>query len=146
MELEELDLVRAYVIVFEDKQYGNQQRSDAFWKRILEHFNVQLGGSDRSCCQVKYKWKYLQKKFNDYNFIYNHTMNSLASGTFEAEVLKDTQSEDCEELTLVRAYVIVCEDKQCGNQHRSDAFLKRILENFNFQLGGSNRSRCQVNS
>ncbi|CAH1432408.1 unnamed protein product [Lactuca virosa] len=48
VEREELDLARAYVDVSEDKQRGNQQSSDAFWERVLEHFNAQMGGSDQS--------------------------------------------------------------------------------------------------
>ena len=40
VESEELDLAKAYVDVSPDKERENQQRFDAFWDRVLEHFNV----------------------------------------------------------------------------------------------------------
>ena len=40
LEREEVVLARVYVDVFKDKQCGNQQRSDAFWERVLESFNA----------------------------------------------------------------------------------------------------------
>nr|KAJ0203660.1 hypothetical protein LSAT_V11C500271970 [Lactuca sativa] len=90
---EELALARAYVDCSQDKQRGNQQRFDAFWDRVLEHFNVQIGGSDRTRLQVNSKWKDLQKKCNAFNCIYNRRMNSAASGRSEADVLKASLSE-----------------------------------------------------
>ncbi|CAH1422697.1 unnamed protein product [Lactuca virosa] len=93
VEREELALARAYVDVSKDKQRGNQQRFDAFWERALAHFNVQMGGSDRSRHQVNSKWKDLQKKCNAFNDIYNRKMNSVASGRSEADVLQSSLSE-----------------------------------------------------
>ncbi|XP_023772676.1 glutathione S-transferase T3-like [Lactuca sativa] len=93
VEREELALARAYVNVSKDKQRGNQQRFDAFWERVLEHFSVQMGGSDRSRHQVNSKWKDLQKKCNAFNCIYNRKMNSVASGRSEADVLQSSLSE-----------------------------------------------------
>ncbi|CAH1420648.1 unnamed protein product [Lactuca virosa] len=44
-----------------------------------------MGGLDRSRHQVNSKWKDLQKKCNAFNSIYNHKMNSVASGRSEAD-------------------------------------------------------------
>ncbi|XP_023750223.1 uncharacterized protein LOC111898555 [Lactuca sativa] len=93
VEREELALARAYVDCSQDKQRGNQQQFDAFWDRVLEHFNVQIGGSDQTRHQVNSKWKDLQKKCNTFNCIYNRRMNSVASGRSEADVLKASLSE-----------------------------------------------------
>ncbi|CAI9290301.1 unnamed protein product [Lactuca saligna] len=93
VEREELALARGYVDCSQDKQRGNQKRFDAFWDRVLEHFNVQIGGSDRTRHQVNSKWKDLQKKCNAFNCIYNRRMNSVASGRSEADVLKASLSE-----------------------------------------------------
>ncbi|CAI9275376.1 unnamed protein product [Lactuca saligna] len=93
VEREELALARAYVDCSQDKQRGNQQRFDAFWDRVLENFNVQIGGSDRTRHQVNSKWKDLQKKCNAFNCIYNRGMNSVASRRSEADVLKASPSE-----------------------------------------------------
>nr|KAJ0224802.1 hypothetical protein LSAT_V11C100018130 [Lactuca sativa] len=83
VECEELALTRAYVDVSKDKQCGNQQMFDAFWEKVLEHFNVQMGGLDQSRHQ----------KCNAFNDIYNRKMNSMASGRSEADVLQSSLSE-----------------------------------------------------
>ncbi|CAI9270690.1 unnamed protein product [Lactuca saligna] len=93
VEREELALARAYIDVSKDKQCGNQQRFDAFGERVLEHFNVQMGGLDLSRHQVNSKWKDLQKKCNAFNDIYNCKMNSVASGRSKADVLQSSLSE-----------------------------------------------------
>ncbi|CAH1436638.1 unnamed protein product [Lactuca virosa] len=96
VEREKLPLARAYVDVSKDKKRRNQQRSDAFCERVLKHFNIQMGGSDRSRHQVNSKWKDLQKKCNAFNRIYNYKMSTVASGRSEADVLQSTKrvSED----------------------------------------------------
>nr|KAJ0203462.1 hypothetical protein LSAT_V11C500261760 [Lactuca sativa] len=86
-------MARAYVDCSQDKKRGNQQRFNAFWDRVLEHFNVQTGGSDWTRPQVNSKWKNLQKKCNAFNCIYNRRMNNVASEKSEADVLKASLSE-----------------------------------------------------
>ncbi|CAI9285752.1 unnamed protein product [Lactuca saligna] len=93
VEREELGLAMAYVDVSKDKQCGNQQRFDAFWERVLDHFSVQMGGSDWSRHQLNSKWKDLQKKCNAFKGIYNCKMNSMASGRSEADALQSSLSE-----------------------------------------------------
>lgn len=89
MVREELVLIRAYVDVYEDKTQKST-KVDAFLERILENFNVQLGGLDRSQHQVNSKWKNFHRKCNEFKCIYNPRMNSLVNGRYEADVLKDT--------------------------------------------------------
>ncbi|CAH1426215.1 unnamed protein product [Lactuca virosa] len=86
-------VVEAYVDVSKDNQCGNQQRFDAFWEMVLEHFSVQMGGLERSRHQVNSKWKDLQKKCNAFNSIYNRRMNSVASRRSGADVLQSSLSE-----------------------------------------------------
>lgn len=37
---EDVALAKVYVDVCKDRQRGNQQKSNAFWERVLKHFNA----------------------------------------------------------------------------------------------------------
>lgn len=79
-------LAKAYINVSEDKDRKNQKWFEFFWEWVLEHFNQQLGGSDRSKHKANSKWKDLHAKIKQFNCIYNQKMNYHATGGFKVDI------------------------------------------------------------
>lgn len=92
-EREEIALAKAYISCSEDQERGNTQRSDSFWQNVLEHFQAQIQGTDRTKHQINSKYKDMLNKVNKFNCIYNNKMNMRASGRGDADVLQATHSE-----------------------------------------------------
>ncbi|KAL7608714.1 hypothetical protein Lser_V15G10950 [Lactuca serriola] len=90
---EEVALAKAWVDVSKDPEIENRQQSDSFWRRILECFSKQLGGTDRTVHQMNSKWKNMHEKMKKFNDIYNNKLTQRRSGQSEADILLLAQTE-----------------------------------------------------
>ncbi|CAH1429961.1 unnamed protein product [Lactuca virosa] len=90
---EEVALAKAWVDVSKDPEIENRQQSDSFWRRILEYFSKQLGGTDRTVHQMNSKWKNMHEKIKKFNDIYNNKLTQRRSGQSEADILLLAQTE-----------------------------------------------------
>ncbi|CAI9275358.1 unnamed protein product [Lactuca saligna] len=90
---EEVALAKAWIDVSKDPEIENRQQSDSFWRRILEYFSKQLGGTDRTVHQMNSKWKNMHEKMKKFNDIYNNKLTQRRSGQSEADILLLAQTE-----------------------------------------------------
>ncbi|KAJ0780628.1 putative transcription factor MYB family [Helianthus annuus] len=67
---QEVALAKAWVHCSTNKKKGNQQTRDGFWRRILDHYNATVGGSNRTVHQVRSKWNPMMTKINFFNGLY----------------------------------------------------------------------------
>ncbi|MFS8025708.1 hypothetical protein Hanom_Chr16g01478401 [Helianthus anomalus] len=69
-KVQEEALAKAWVHCSTNKKKGNQQNRDSFWRKILDHFNATVGGSNRTVHQVQSKWGPVMTKINFFNGLY----------------------------------------------------------------------------
>ncbi|KAL4565928.1 hypothetical protein LXL04_030034 [Taraxacum kok-saghyz] len=84
---EEIALSKAWVDVLKEPE------TDSFWKRILDNFNKQLGGSDRTVYQVNSKWKNMNISISKFNAIYNNKITQRQTAQSDSDIMKLTQIE-----------------------------------------------------
>ncbi|MFS7939863.1 putative glutathione transferase [Helianthus anomalus] len=83
-------LAMAYVHCSVNKEKGNQQKSEGFWKKILARYNATVGGSSWTVHQVRPKWKAMQGKLNLFNDFWHQADHLRSSGSDDAHVMKQT--------------------------------------------------------
>ena len=67
---EEVFLAKAWVHVSTCPKVGNQQKSDSFWGRILEHFKQNVPDTLRTFHGLNTKWKNMNTELNTFNGLY----------------------------------------------------------------------------
>ncbi|XP_035838114.1 glutathione S-transferase T3-like [Helianthus annuus] len=87
-KLEEEALAKAWVHCSTNKKKGNQQNRESFWRKILEHFNKTVGGSNRTVHQVRSKWNPMMTKINFFNGLYQQADRTRGSGCKDLDVMK----------------------------------------------------------
>ncbi|KAJ0616219.1 putative glutathione transferase transcription factor MYB family [Helianthus annuus] len=81
-------LAKAWVHCSTNKKKGNQQTRDGFWRRILDHYNATVGGSNRTVHQVRSKWNPMMTKINFLNGLYQQADRTRESGCNDLNVMK----------------------------------------------------------
>ncbi|XP_022003368.1 glutathione S-transferase T3-like [Helianthus annuus] len=81
-------LAKAWVHCTTDKKKGNQQTCDGFWRSILDHYNVTVGGSNRTVHQVRSNWIPMMTKINHFNSLYQQADRTRDSGCDDLDVMK----------------------------------------------------------
>ncbi|KAF5779962.1 putative glutathione transferase transcription factor MYB family [Helianthus annuus] len=81
-------LAKAWVHCSTNKNKGNQQTRDGFWRRILDHYNATVGGSNRTVHQVRSKWNPMMTKINFFNGLYQQADRTRESGCSDLNVMK----------------------------------------------------------
>ncbi|KAM0072881.1 putative glutathione transferase [Helianthus debilis subsp. tardiflorus] len=104
-------LAKAFVHCTLNKKKGNQQKKDGFWKKVLNHFNETVGGSNQTHHQVRSKWMTMQTKINTFNGLYHQADRLRPSGSDDAYVmkqaLKDYKSKEKIEFAHVAVWEVV---------------------------------------
>ncbi|XP_035838174.1 uncharacterized protein LOC118485812 [Helianthus annuus] len=104
-------LAKAFVYCTLNKKKGNQQKADGFWKKVLNHYNETVGGSNRTHHQVRSKWMTIQTKINTFNGLYHQADRLRPSGSDDAYVmkqaLKDYKSKEKIDFAHIAAWEIV---------------------------------------
>ena len=67
---EEVFLAKAWVHVSTCPKVGNQQKSDSFWGRILDHFKQNVPDTLRTFHGLNTKWKHMHTGMNTFNGLY----------------------------------------------------------------------------
>ena len=67
---QEAALAKAWVQISESKKYGNEQKSDGFWKRVLEHYANTMGSTSRTVHGLATKWKTMNAAMGLFNGVY----------------------------------------------------------------------------
>ncbi|XP_035838305.1 glutathione S-transferase T3-like [Helianthus annuus] len=83
-------LAKGFVHCTLNKKKGNQQKADGFWKKVLNHYNETVGGSNRTHHQVRSKWMTMQTKINTFNGLFHQAYRLRPSGSDDAYVMKQT--------------------------------------------------------
>ena len=73
-EEQEVALAKAWVQVSECKKFGNDQKCDSFWNRILEHYTTTLGSTSRTFHGLNTKWKTLNAAMGLFNGFYQQAV------------------------------------------------------------------------
>ncbi|KAJ0496223.1 glutathione S-transferase T3-like [Helianthus annuus] len=81
-------LAKAWVHCSTDKKKGNQQTREDFWRRILDHYNATVGGSNQIVHQVRSKWLPMMTKINHFNDLYQQVDRTRDSGCDDLDVMK----------------------------------------------------------
>ncbi|KAJ0445258.1 putative glutathione transferase transcription factor MYB family [Helianthus annuus] len=92
-KVEEEALAKAWVHCSTNKKKGNQQNGDSFWRKILDHFNKTVGGSNRTVHQVRSKWNPMMTKINFFNGLYQQADRTRGSGCKDLDVMKVALTE-----------------------------------------------------
>ncbi|KAJ0440262.1 putative glutathione transferase [Helianthus annuus] len=92
-KVQEEALAKAWVHCSTNKKKGNQQNRDSFWRKILEHFNATVGGSNRTVHQVRSKWNPMKAKINFFNGLYQQADRTRGSGCKDLDVMKVALTE-----------------------------------------------------
>ncbi|KAM0056701.1 putative glutathione transferase [Helianthus debilis subsp. tardiflorus] len=87
-KVQEEALAKAWVHCSTNKKKGNQQNRDSFWRKILDHFNATVGGSNRTVHQVRSKWGPMMTKINFFNGLYQQADRTRGSGCKDLDVMK----------------------------------------------------------
>ncbi|KAJ0475661.1 putative glutathione transferase [Helianthus annuus] len=87
-KVQEEALAKAWVHCSTNKKKGNQQNRDSFWRKILDHFNATVGGSNRTVHQVRSKWGPMMTKINLFNGLYQQADRTQGSGCSDLNVMK----------------------------------------------------------
>ncbi|KAJ0665979.1 putative glutathione transferase transcription factor MYB family [Helianthus annuus] len=88
IKVQEEALAKAWVHCSTNKKKGNQQNRDSFWRKILDHFNATVGGSNRTVHQVRSKWNPMLTKINFFNGLYQQADRTRGSGCKDLDVMK----------------------------------------------------------
>ncbi|XP_022032950.1 uncharacterized protein LOC110934066 [Helianthus annuus] len=141
-------LAKAFVHCTLNKRKGNQQKKDGFWKKVLNHFNETVGGSNRTHHQVRSKWMTMQTKLNTFNGLYHQANRLRPSGSDDAYVmkqaLKDYKSKEKIEFAHVAAWEVVRTNQKWSlvpllNEETSGSGLKRkSSDSGNYTRGSPN--------
>ena len=67
---EEVALAKAWVHISTCPKVGNQQKSESFWKRILDHFKITVGNTNRTHHSLNTKWKNMNTEMNTFNGLF----------------------------------------------------------------------------
>ncbi|KAM0054548.1 putative glutathione transferase [Helianthus debilis subsp. tardiflorus] len=87
-KVQEKALAKAWVHCSTNKKKGNQQNRDNFWRKILDHYNATVGGSNRTVHQVRSKWGLMMTKINFFNGLYQQADRTRGSGCNHLIVMK----------------------------------------------------------
>lgn len=63
-------LAKAWVQISECKKFGNEQKAEGFWKRVLEHYRTTLGSTSRTFHSLNTKWKTMNMAMGVFNGYY----------------------------------------------------------------------------
>ncbi|XP_035842009.1 uncharacterized protein LOC118488488 [Helianthus annuus] len=127
-------LAKAFVHCTLNKKKGNQQKADGFWKKVLNHYNETVGGSNRTHYQVRSKWMTMQTKINTFNGLYHQADRLRPSGCDDAYVmkqaLKDYKGKEKLDFAHIAAWEIVRTNQKWSpvpllNEESSGSGLKR---------------------
>ncbi|KAJ0621850.1 putative glutathione transferase transcription factor MYB family [Helianthus annuus] len=145
---QEKALAKAFVHCTLNKKKGNQQKKDGFWKKVLNHFNETVGGSNRTHHQVRSKWMTMKTKINTFNGLYHQADRLRPSGSDDAYVmkqaLKDYKSKEKIEFAHVAAWEVVRTNQKWSpvpllNEESSGSGLKRkSSDSGNYTRGSPN--------
>ncbi|KAF5754754.1 putative glutathione transferase transcription factor MYB family [Helianthus annuus] len=141
-------LAKGFVHCTLNKKKGNQQKADGFWKKVLNHYNETVGGSNRTHHQVRSKWMTMQTKINTFNGLYHQADRLRPSGSDDAYVmkqaLKDYKSKEKIEFAHVAAWEVVRTNQKWSpvpllNEESSGSGLKRkSSDSGNYTRGSPN--------
>ncbi|KAM0007828.1 putative glutathione transferase [Helianthus debilis subsp. tardiflorus] len=92
-KVQEEALAKAWGHCSTNKKKGNQQNHDSFWRKILDHFNAIVGGSNRTVHQVRSKWGPMMTKINFFNGLYQQADRTRGSGCNDLDAKKVTLKE-----------------------------------------------------
>ncbi|KAJ0882883.1 putative glutathione transferase [Helianthus annuus] len=89
-KVQEEALAKAWIHCSTNKKKGNQQNRnrDTFWRKILDHYNATVGGSNRTVHQVRSKWGPMMTKINAFNGLYQQADHTRGSGCSDLNVMK----------------------------------------------------------
>ncbi|XP_022014465.1 uncharacterized protein LOC110913957 [Helianthus annuus] len=141
-------LAKAYVHCTLNKKKGNQQRADGFWKKVLNHYNETVGGSNRTHHQVHSKWMPMQTKINTFNSLYHQADRLRPSGEDDAyamkQALKDYKNKEKIDFAHIAAWEVVRTNQKWSlvpllNEESSDLGRKRkSSDSGNYARGSPN--------
>ncbi|KAM0009931.1 putative glutathione transferase [Helianthus debilis subsp. tardiflorus] len=87
-KVQEEVLAKAWVHCSTNKKKGNQQNRHSFWRKILDHFNATVGGSNWTVHQVRSKWNPMMTKINFFNGLYQQADRTRGSGCKDLDLMK----------------------------------------------------------
>ena len=67
---EEVALAKAWVHISTCPKVGNEQKSVSFWGKILEHFTITMGNTNRTHHSLNTKWKNMNTEMNTFNGLF----------------------------------------------------------------------------
>nr|XP_043616365.1 glutathione S-transferase T3-like [Erigeron canadensis] len=85
---QEVALAQAWVQISECKKYGNEQKADGFWRRVLEHYTTLVGPTTRTIHGLTPKWKQMNATMGLFNGLYNQAKQAKGSGCNDLDIMR----------------------------------------------------------
>ncbi|XP_073019271.1 glutathione S-transferase T3-like [Primulina eburnea] len=88
-------LASAYTMMSEDPTVGNAQKSESFWKRVVEYYNTNRDkkAKKRTAEKAKAHWAAVKMVVNRYNGIYNKWYKDRPSGWSDEDFMMQAHEE-----------------------------------------------------
>ncbi|XP_075475868.1 glutathione S-transferase T3-like [Primulina tabacum] len=88
-------LAAAYTMMSEDSTIGNAQKSESFWKQVVEYYNTNRDkkSKKRTAEKAKAHWAALKRIVNRYNGIYNKWYTDRPSGWSDEDLMMRAHEE-----------------------------------------------------
>nr|XP_043637878.1 uncharacterized protein LOC122608868 [Erigeron canadensis] len=83
---QEVALAQAWIQISECKKFENEQKAEGFWKRVLEHYASQMGGTTRTVHGILPKWKTMNAAMGLYNGIHIQVKRAKGSGCNDLDI------------------------------------------------------------
>jgi hypothetical protein len=84
---EERQLTRSVLAISQDPITGNQQKSNAFWQRIYEHYDSYRPGPNRSARSLETKWGQIKHDVGDFVACHGQVCRTRKSGSSPTDIL-----------------------------------------------------------
>ncbi|XP_022003676.2 uncharacterized protein LOC110901138 [Helianthus annuus] len=92
---EEVSLTKAYLHISESRKHGNEQRKEAFWRRVIAHFMKLPGARVRNMDKMTSKWSDLNRKMSRFNACFIQKSRNPQSGASEATIMQQATEMYC---------------------------------------------------
>nr|XP_043620192.1 uncharacterized protein LOC122592045 [Erigeron canadensis] len=110
-EEQEVALAQAWIQISECKKYGNEQKAEGFWKRVLQHYTSTLGSTTRTFHSLTTKWKTMNMEMGVFNGLWIQAFRGKGSGCNDLDVttaaLSDYHTKLDKHFTYIPAWDVV---------------------------------------
>nr|XP_043618427.1 uncharacterized protein LOC122590158 [Erigeron canadensis] len=92
-EEQEVALAQAWIQISECKKFGNEQKAEGFWKRVLQHYASTLCSTNRTFHSLTTKWKVMNAEMGNFNGLWIQAFRAKGSGCNDLDITTTALSD-----------------------------------------------------